>query len=227
MLILSMIKLTMRSFKNKIENVQYRACNAITGAIQGTSRERLYRELGLESLNDRRWIQKLVLFYKIVNGLSPQYLCRYLNFNNNSTYITRSSNFNKIVGIRTRTEEFKYSFFPFCINEWNKLDGMIKKSVNIKCFKSMSMKFFSLQERSLFSIHDPTGVKLLTGLRLKFTQLNEHEFRHNFEDTVVAMCDCGTETETTKHFFLCCHFFVTERQKLLNNVYDKLIAKFE
>ena len=38
------------SFKSKIENGQYRACIAITGAIQGTSRERLYRELGLESL---------------------------------------------------------------------------------------------------------------------------------------------------------------------------------
>ena len=34
------------SFKNKIENVQYKACIAITGAIQGTSRERLYHELG-------------------------------------------------------------------------------------------------------------------------------------------------------------------------------------
>ena len=43
----------------------------ITGAIQGTSPERLYRELGLESLTDRRWIRKLVFFYKIKNGLSP------------------------------------------------------------------------------------------------------------------------------------------------------------
>ena len=35
------------------------------------------------------------------------------------------------------------------------------------------------------------------------------------------MCNCGTETETTEHFFLRCPFFVTERQKLFNNVYDK------
>ena len=35
------------------------------------------------------------------------------------------------------------------------------------------------------------------------------------------MCDYGTETETTEHFFLRCSFFVTERQKLLKNVYDK------
>ena len=35
------------------------------------------------------------------------------------------------------------------------------------------------------------------------------------------MCDCGTETKATKHFFLRCLFFVTERQKVLNNAYDK------
>ena len=130
------------SFKNKIENAEYWACVAVTGAIQGTFREHLYRELGLESLSDRRWVRKHVFFHKIVNGLSPQHLCRYLNFNNSSTYITRSSDLNKIIGIRSRTKQFKYSFFTFCINELNKLDNMIKKSVNIKCFKSMLMKFF-------------------------------------------------------------------------------------
>ena len=149
------------SFKIKTENVEYRACIAITGAIHGTPRERLYRELGLESLTNIRWIRKLVFFYKIVTGLSPQYLSRYLNLNISSSYITRSSNLNKIKGIRSRTEQFKYSFFPLSIKEWNKLDNMIKKSVNIKCFKSMLIKFFSLQERSLFSIHDLTAVKLL------------------------------------------------------------------
>ena len=83
------------------------------------------------------------------------------------------------------------------------------------------MKFFSLQERSLFYIHDPTGVKLFTRLRLKFNRLNEHKFHHNFKDTVFAMRDCGTETETTEHFFFRCPFFVNERQKLLKNVFDK------
>ena len=40
------------SFKSKIGNIRYKACIAITGAIQGTSRERLYQELGLESLEN-------------------------------------------------------------------------------------------------------------------------------------------------------------------------------
>ena len=44
------------SFKRKIEMVQYKAALVITGAIKGTdlSRDRLYQELGLESLADRR-----------------------------------------------------------------------------------------------------------------------------------------------------------------------------
>ena len=43
------------SLKNKIKNIQYSACIAVTGAIQEASRERLYQELGLESLENRRW----------------------------------------------------------------------------------------------------------------------------------------------------------------------------
>ena len=70
-------------------------------------------------------------------------------------------------------------------------------------------------------IHDSTSVKLLTRIRLKFSHLNKHKFHHNFKNTVVAICGCGTETETAEHYFLRCPFFVTERQKLLNNVYDK------
>ena len=85
----------------------------------------------------------------------------------------------------------------------------------------MLTKLFPLQERSLFSIHDPTGVKLLTRLQLKFSHFKKHKFRHNFKDTVVAMCDCGTEAETTEYFFLRCSFFVTGRLELLDNVYDK------
>ena len=62
------------NFQNKLEKVQYRACLAITGAIQGTSRTKLYDELGLHSLIKRRWCNKLIFFYKIVNDRLPGYL---------------------------------------------------------------------------------------------------------------------------------------------------------
>ena len=53
-------------FQNKVEKVQYKACLAITGAIQGTSRQKIYDELGLHTLIKRRWRSKLTFFYKIV-----------------------------------------------------------------------------------------------------------------------------------------------------------------
>ena len=53
------------SFSNKIESIQYNAALAITGAIRGTSKDKLYRELGLEQLSSRRWFKRLCLFHKI------------------------------------------------------------------------------------------------------------------------------------------------------------------
>ena len=52
------------SFKKKIEMVQYNSDLAITGAFKGTSRDKIYQELGLESLADRRWTRKRIFFTK-------------------------------------------------------------------------------------------------------------------------------------------------------------------
>ena len=53
------------SFQNKLESLQCNAAFAITGAIRGSSREKLYQELGLELLKARRWYRKLCLFFKL------------------------------------------------------------------------------------------------------------------------------------------------------------------
>ena len=57
-----------------LESIQYNAALAITGAIRGSSREKLYQELSLESLQQRRWYRKLCLFFKIIKNQSPKYL---------------------------------------------------------------------------------------------------------------------------------------------------------
>ena len=64
------------SFQQKIESVQHNACLTITGAIRGTSKEKLYDELGLESLQLRRSFRKLCYFYKFYKHESPQYLSK-------------------------------------------------------------------------------------------------------------------------------------------------------
>ena len=47
------------SFQQKVESIQYNTAVAITGAIRGTSKEKLFEELGLESLQHRRWYRKI------------------------------------------------------------------------------------------------------------------------------------------------------------------------
>ena len=52
------------SFQAKMKSIQYNACLAITQTFQGTSREKIYQELGLESLQLRCWYRKLCPFHK-------------------------------------------------------------------------------------------------------------------------------------------------------------------
>ena len=61
------------SLSDKIESVQYNAVLAITGAIRGTSKEKLYQELGLESLRNRRWLRRMSYLYKIISTKLPPY----------------------------------------------------------------------------------------------------------------------------------------------------------
>ena len=53
------------SFHQKLESIQYNSALAIMGAIRGTSLEKLFNELGLETLEKRRWYRKLCCFYKV------------------------------------------------------------------------------------------------------------------------------------------------------------------
>ena len=62
------------SFHHKLELFQYNVCLTITGAIRGTSKEKLYQELRLASLQFRRWFRKLRFFYKIYKNNQPSYL---------------------------------------------------------------------------------------------------------------------------------------------------------
>ena len=57
------------SFCEKLESVQYKAALAITGAMQGTSCDKIYQELGLESLKARRWYKHLSCMFKIMKKL--------------------------------------------------------------------------------------------------------------------------------------------------------------
>ena len=134
-------------------------------------------ELGLESLKSRRWFKRLSCMFKIMKNQAPEQLNNIIpkrkqSFNSRYIYILRYN---------CRTEYFKTSFFPASFEEWFHLDPIIKSSKTIYAFKQKRFHFILSLENSIFSIFDPEGLKLLTGLRLGFSHLNEHRFRHNFQ----------------------------------------------
>ena len=145
------------SFIEKIERVQYNACLVITGSFKGTSRERLYQELGLGSLKDRRWHRKMCrFFYKIVKGLSPKYLISYLQLHNNPIYQTRSTAKNNVKLTASRTVNFNNSFFPLRFQEWNNLSDDIKSlpsQYHLKLGSSRLPKILFLQFMTIMALN--------------------------------------------------------------------------
>ena len=85
-------------------------------------------------------------------------------------------------------------------------------------FREIIFSFVRPKENSVFAIHDTKGLKLLTRLKLNFSHLNEHKFRHGFRDIVDPMCKWGLETETTLHFLLCCRLYSAIRTELLDDI---------
>ena len=100
--------ITLRKLMNDIERVQYRAALAITGAWQGTNRNKLYDELGWESLCDRRWFRRLLQVYKIHNNMSPKYLKDNLPPSRQLLYARTNPNIYH--EIRCHTERYMNSF---------------------------------------------------------------------------------------------------------------------
>ena len=105
-----------------IEQVQYKAALTVSGCWQGTSRERLYEELGWESLSERRWSRRMTIFYKIISGMAPSYLSDHIPQHSTPHVSLRSSSSRPPF---SRTERYDNSFFPYCICNWNLLDSDI------------------------------------------------------------------------------------------------------
>ena len=86
-------------------------------------------------------------------------------------------------------------------------------------FKRLILQFIRPSRSEIYNIHDPFGLKLLTRLRVEFSHLREHKFRHNFQDTLNPLCSCSLEPESVNHFLLHCPFYTNQRKILLDGVF--------
>ena len=172
----------------------------VTGATKLVSIDILNREIGWESLQDRRSKHKLCMFYKMKNNLTPTYLSSLVPETFEGTiYNLRDAQ--NIRPILTRTQLYHRSFLPSSIREWNELPVEVRNSTSLASFKFQLNKdnpkipkYYSAGNRFLQIQH--------TRLRTGCSSLNQHLYSKNITDN--PLCVCGS-VESTKHFFIRLH----------------------
>ena len=163
------------SSHEKLESIQYNACLALTGTIRNTSKEKLYQELSLESLQLRWWYRKLCLFYKIFKNKCPAYLFNLITARNTHYSLRTSDN---IPSFNVKYIFFKNYFLPSTLIEWNKLDDSLQKYHSFNVFKKEILKFIRPSSNSFYNSHNPVGIKYIRRIRLGLSHLLEHKFKH-------------------------------------------------
>ena len=175
-----------------------------------------YTETGWESLASRREKHKLVLYYKMQNGMTPEYLSSLVPPTVGSTvrYVLRNEA--DLQTVPARSQQYFNSFLPIVTRIWNGLRKDKRNSPSIAAFKS---KLTSKMKKSPAYYMYYSGPRLgqihHTRLRLNCSSLHLHLFLKNITDN--PQCECGA-VEDTKHFFLTCYRFRNLRQELSNKI---------
>ena len=206
----------------KIEKVQYQAALAITGCWRGTNRNKIYEELGWESLSDRRWSRRLFYFYKIHNNLTPEYLRENLPRIRDPT--PRNNNLTLYNEFSCKSMRYQNSFFPDSVKSWNNVGVDFSISPTIGHFKKNIYDLIRPHPKSVYGIHDPLGLKYLFQVRVGLSALKCHKKKHNFIDTPNDWCECRASPEDVDHFLFSCHLHALPRIDLCSSVSNLLAA---
>ena len=203
-----------------LERTQYQAALAVSGCWKGTNRAKIYHELGWETLDERRAFRRLCQFYKIMTGLTPEYLKDPIPLLHNHLFGQRYMNV--LEPIPCRTLRYENSFFPNSVNMWNALGPELRESESLSIFKKNILN--RPEKKGFYDIHDPNGIKWIFQIRVGLSPLKSHKKKHNFKDTPNDTCQCSLNAETSNHFFLHCPNFTAQRQILFQTINPLLFA---
>jgi len=209
---------------NSLERVQRRAAILCTGAFRRTPTNLLLTEAGWDTLANRRKIAKKILMYKILNGITPNYLRRLIppQVQHTTTYALRNRTHYRLP--RTRTQISHTSFIPATLREWNTLDPALHNCRTLATFKTnlKSTCFKPHPLIKLYSFSPGPCHKYHTQLRLGLSKLNGHLFKYNIiSDPSCPNCPNHTN-ETTVHYFMECPTYAAHREELFRGLRELL-----
>ena len=201
----------------KLDRLQVDAMRIVTGATEKSNILLLYEDLNWTSLDVRRKTHSLTLMYKILNGLTPDYLQALIpNRLNDQGRPLRSVTRNLIPIPFARTETYRRSFIPNTIRLWNNLDQSTRESSSLEAFKGHFRSKANDKTNLLYigkrwpSIHHAR-------LRIGCSKLNAH-LNMNLHVTPSPQCRCGHPLEDPRHFFFTCPLFYAQRVTLMDTI---------
>ena len=117
----------------KLEQVQRRAARYVTNDYeQRSSVTSMLKELGWLNLAERRKHIRLALFYKIIH---ESIAVPHEDILIPADTRTRAANSHKFRTLPSKTDHYKYSFFPRTIPEWNHIPSSIADAPSLDSFK--------------------------------------------------------------------------------------------
>ena len=81
---------------------------------------------------------------------------------------------------RCHSFTFMHSFFPDSIKSWNNIGSEFTSLSPISKFKEALLSLIGRAKKSVFAIHNPTGIKKLFQPRVGLTQLKSHRKKSQF-----------------------------------------------
>ncbi|MCG8113032.1 MAG: reverse transcriptase domain-containing protein [Candidatus Thiodiazotropha taylori] len=199
---------------NELEKIQNEAARIVTGATKLVSIDALRSETGWETLSSRRKKHKLQMFFKMKNGLAPNYLSSLVppSVGNTSAYQLRNAL--NISTVHASSQLYYNSFLPSVIRDWNDLPDEVRNSTSSDSFKrKLNANVGTPPKYYLFG--NRLGQIYHARLRTNCSALNQHLFSKNIVDN--PLCVCGS-IEDTHHFMFICNRYGNHRQTLLDTV---------
>ena len=175
--------------------------------------EKLLNDLGWETLQSRRNKHKLVLLYKFLHGLAPNYLSELVPtlVQETTTYNLRNSD--NIQNYRAHSNLFHNSFFPSSTRAWNDLPNDIQNAPSVASFKYKLNRNLTAPPK-YYNAGSRKEQILQARLRLECSSLNSDLYRKHI--VLNPSCQCGG-FESAAHFLFTCPIFMNARPCNLGN----------
>ena len=201
--------------EEQLEEIQRDAIRIIAGLKIGTSHDMLYREVDLPLLKERRRVARTLSMYDITKSETPGRLNKFTieTVNDRNPCNTRQGN--NLTLPLPRTEQYRRSFLPTAIREWNALPQPYRGSVSRNSLKN---KIKHKKNQNPYYNHVLTRMSSVNLARLR---VGNHNLNGCLFERLMCespRCECGHSPEDPHHYLLMCHRYDRLRSDVVKSI---------